>query len=829
MLDTLISYFWILRIYPMKFQQLLFLFIYFTVASIFAQQSTDYRGEREKLHLLEHTKLKVDFNFKEKQLNGEAWITLKPYFFSTNKLILDAKGMIIHQVMLKDKKLDFNYDNFELRIELPKKYTKEESYTLYIKYTARPEKVKQKGSAAINSAKGLYFINADGTDKNKPTQIWTQGETEASSCWFPTIDSPNQKSSQEIYMTVPNQYQTLSNGVLVSQIKDGANRTDYWRFDQKHAPYLFFMGVGKFEVIKDVYKNIPIEYYVEKEYAPYAKDIFGDTPEMIGFFSTLLGIEYPWNKYSQIVVRDYVSGAMENTTTVVHGDQAYQKPGQLIDENTHENTIAHEIFHHWFGNYVTAESWANLSLNESFANYSEYLWREHKYGKQEANAHLFENNLAYLNGPNSDKNLVRFNYSNKEDLFDLVSYNKGGAILHMLRNYLGDTAFFKGLNLYLTENKYKSAEVHQLRLAFEKLTGKDLNWFFNQWFFGANHPQIEVSYDYNIIQDKVTVNIIQLQAEKFKFPFAIDIYENGISRREHVFVDGNDASFTFSYRKQPDFIQVNADGVLLCEITENKVLSDYIFQLKNAENYSDRRSALLEVVKKQDDKAAFNAVVEALNDSYYKLRILALENIDLINKFSKKEVIRKIAKIATLDPKTLVKSAAIETLGKLLDPELKSIFIKNLESKSFAVIGKSLVALYYVDPQMAVEKSKSLPNEIRKILATPLTRIFIEEKDEEELPFIAQNVLSGMYLSGDDKTKAIYQKAFQQISESNNEEAIKNLVEDMIVKGIQYKSFNFDKVMINQMRRMIQIQKKQNKSNKKVNIQIIKTAMAALI
>ena len=210
----------------MKFQQLLFFLIYFTVASIFAQQSTHYSGEREKRHLLEHTKLKVDFNFKEKQLNGEAWITLKPYFFPTDKLILDAKGMLIHQVVLGDKKLDFNYDGFELRIDLPKKYTKEESYTVYIKYTARPEKVKQRGSLAISAAKGLYFINADGTDKNKPTQIWTQGETEASSCWFPTIDSPNQKSSQEIYLTVPNQYQTLSNGVLVSQIKKGANRTD---------------------------------------------------------------------------------------------------------------------------------------------------------------------------------------------------------------------------------------------------------------------------------------------------------------------------------------------------------------------------------------------------------------------------------------------------------------------------------------------------------------------------------------------------------------------------------------------------------------------------
>ena len=226
---------------------------------------------------------------------------------------------------------------------------------------------------------------------------------------------------------------------------------------------------------------------------------------------------------------------MENTTAVVHGEQAYQKPGQLIDENTHENTIAHEIFHHWFGDLVTAESWSNLALNESFANYSEYLWRAHKYGNEEANAHLYENNLAYFNGQDASKKLVRFQYENKEDLFDLVSYNKGGTILHMLRHYLGDEAFFKGLQLYLTENAFQSAEVHQLRLAFEKITGKDLNWFFNQWFYGASHPQIEVSYDYNTIQQKVTVNIIQLQSEKFQFPLAIDIYENGRSRREYSF------------------------------------------------------------------------------------------------------------------------------------------------------------------------------------------------------------------------------------------------------------------------------------------------------
>ena len=813
----------------MMIKKVLFIVLILVSTISFAQNYTTYKPERDKINDLVHTKLKVDFNFNEKQLNGEAWVTAKPHFYATNKITLDAKAMVIHQVSLDNKKLDYNYDDASIVIDLPKEYKKDEEFTLYIKYTARPEKVQQKGSAAITDAKGLYFINADGSDKNKPTQIWTQGETEASSCWFPTIDSPNQKTTQEIYITVPDKFVTLSNGKLESSIKNGTNRTDYWKMDQKHAPYLFFMGVGEYEVIKDSYKNIPVDYYVEKEYAPYAKDIFGLTPEMIGFFSDILGVEYPWNKYSQIVGRDYVSGAMENTTAVIHGEQAYQTPGQLIDENVQENTIAHEIFHHWFGNLVTTESWSNLTLNESFANYSEYLWRDHKYGKLDADMHLFEDSQAYLDGQNTDKHLVRFNYVDKEDMFDLVSYNKGGAILHMLRNYLGDEAFFLGLKTFLTENKYQAAEVHQLRLVFEKITGKDLNWFFNQWYFGAGHPRIEVSYDYNTIQKKVTVNLLQLNVNEFKFPLAIDIFENGKKTRHNVFVNGNDASFTFPYTKQPTLIQINADGVLLSEITENKVLSDYIFQLKNAENYQHRREALLEVAKKQEEKDAFNAVEGAMSDASYKIRILALQKIDLINKFSKKDAIHKIMQMANNDEKTLVQATAIETLGKLTDPELKGIFEKGLQSKSYSVIGKSLVAMYYIDKPTAVAKSRELPDEIRKILATPLTRIYIEEKDENELPFIAKSVLSGMFLTGDDATKSLYQKAFKQISESNNSEAIQNLVDDMVVKGNQYKSFNFDKVVINLMRTMISDQKAKDTDNKVRNTEIIKEGMAKLL
>lgn len=572
-------------------------FILFLLFISFATAQTSdplkiYRSEKDKINVLDHTKLKVSFNFKEKQLNGEAWISLKPHFYVTNKVTLDAKAMVLHSVQMNNKELAYHYDNSKITIDLPKQYQKDEKYTIYIKYTARPEKVRQKGSTAITQAKGLYFINANSQDKNTPTQIWTQGETEASSCWFPTIDSPNQKTSQEIYITVPNKYKTLSNGKLESQTNNSnGTRTDYWNFTQKHAPYLFFMGIGEYEIVKDSYKNIPVNYYVEKKYAPYAKDIFGDTPKMIEFFAEKLGVEYPWNKYSQIVGREYVSGAMENTTAVIHGEHAYQMPGQLIDENVHENTIAHEVFHHWFGNLVTAESWSNLALNEAFANYSEYLWREHKYGKMDANAHLYNAIEGYKQGGNFDKHLVRFHYKNREDMFDAVSYNKGGAILHMLRNYVGDKAFFTALKLYLTRNKYKSAEAHQLRLIFEEVTGKDLNWFFNQWFFGNGHPTIRISYDYNTLENKVTVNVNQT-GDSFQFPLAIDIVENGKVSRKNVFVNSGDNSFSFTYQKIPDVILINADDVLLADIIETKTKAQYISQLKYSNSFRLKKKLL---------------------------------------------------------------------------------------------------------------------------------------------------------------------------------------------------------------------------------------------
>jgi aminopeptidase N len=399
----------------------------------------------------------------------------------------------------------------------------------------------------------------------------------------------------------------------------------------------------------------------------------------------------------------------------------------------------------------------------------------------------------------------------------------------MLRKYLGDGAFFASLKKFLTENKYKAAEVHQLRLAFEEVSGKDLNWFFDQWFYGSGHPKIQVSYDYNTLEKTVIVTFVQSQVNEFKFPMAIDIYENGQKTRHNVFVDSRDSSFKFGFTsKSPDLIQINADGVLLADFFENKVLSDYIFQIRNVDAYVHKREALLEVAKSQDQKKAFNAVADAMNDDFYKMRILAIENIDLINKWSKKNVIERIKGIADRDQKTLVQAAAIETLGKLTDPELKDIFVKALQSESYNVLGKALVGMYYIDKDLAIKKSKELPLEVKNIIATPLTRIYIEEKDESEMVFIANNVLSGMFLNNNPKIQAIYRKAYEQIANSNNTEAIQNLVNDVVAKGNQYKQFNFDKVGINLLRQMVQKQKTAEKPNKLKNIEVIRTGIAQL-
>lgn len=695
----------------------LFLILFFYSFAGFAQ-TNPYRGEAERINNLIHTKLKVSFDFEKEHMPGEAWITLQPHFYPTDSLSLDAKGMLIHEVAMvannKNSALKYAYDNEMLRIDLGKTFTKDEPYTLYIKYTARPNEVKQSGSAAISDAKGLYFINPRGETPGKPTQIWTQGETESSSCWFPTIDKPNQKTTEEIYITVPDKFVTLSNGTLVNQTKNSdGTRTDYWKQDQKHAPYLFYMGIGDFAVINDSWKNKPVDYYVEHEYAPYAQEIFGMTPEMLTFYSERFGYEYPWDKYSQMVCRDYVSGAMENTTAVIHMDRAQQKRGQLIDENVWEDVIAHEVAHHWFGNLVTTESWANLALNESFANYSEYLWREHAYGKASADEHRWEDIQGYMGGGNFDKDLVRYHYHAREDMFDGVSYNKGGYILHMLRSFLGDDAFFTGLKTYLTDNAYGKAEAAELRLALEKVSGKDLNWFFDQWFFGNGHPKITVVTEKSA--GKVKVNLKQNQTPLFEFPVTIDVYENGKATRHKVWAKKQALNtFEFAVKSAAELVIVNADHDLLAEITHEISPEENAKKYMYAKDeYTSRMLALADLSGQQlINETALNTLVSALNDPYHGIRVQVLQSLDISSPKVQQAALKKIEELAQKDEKTMVKAAALGLLAKLNDAKYKDVFQQALSSESFSVQGAALAGLMPMDKAAVVAKLDEMDTEV---------------------------------------------------------------------------------------------------------------------
>ena len=698
------------------------------------------RESDPRVNDLVHTKLDVKFDYTKSYLYGKAWVTLKPHFYNTDSLLLDAKGMDIKEVsMMKGaakSKLKYNYDGMQLRITLDKMYKGGENYTIYIDYTSKPNELTVKGSAAITDAKGLYFINPTGKDKDKPTQIWTQGETEANSVWMPTIDKPNQKSTDEIYMTVPSKYVTLSNDLLKSQKTNAdGTRTDYWVMDLPHAPYLFFMGVGEFSIIKDSYKGKEVSYYVEKEYAPVARTIFGHTPEMIKFYSEKLGVEYPWQKYAQIVGRDYVSGAMENTTATLHQESAYQNARELVDGVGWESTIAHELFHQWFGDLVTAESWSHITVNESFANYSETLWDEYKNGKDAGDMQNFNDMQGYLQGPgNPAKDLVRFHYADKEDVFDGVSYNKGGRILHMLRNYVGDDAFFKSLNNYLTTNKFKAGEAGLLRLAYEEVTGKDMNWYWNQWYYGSGHPIVKIDYNYET-PGKAMVIIEQTQKtdKVFRLPIAIDVYTGAAKKRYNVWVENKIDTFSFNYSQKPDLINVDADKVMLWVKTDNKTSDNYVHQSKYAPQYLDRKEALDYFAKKGMPELA-----NGLTDKFAPLRRSTIVKLEKSKIAEDAKVMETMEKIANTDADRRTKAAAIGYLAKTSNAKYKSLYEKNINDSSYSVAGAALEGLVGLEPARSYELAKKYSKDAKGDLGDVVNDIIIKDGTEADFDFIAK-------------------------------------------------------------------------------------------
>ncbi|TDQ14707.1 aminopeptidase N [Algoriphagus boseongensis] len=663
----------------------------------------NYRASAKRDFDLLHTDLELAFDWENQAVIGKAKLKLKPFFYPQKELILDAKDYDVGAVFFikndSTQKVNYGYNEKQLLIYLPQELTEKDTFGVEINYRAYPERNSGNGSEAISDTKGLYFIDPLDTIPGKPRMIWTQGETEHNSKWFPTIDKPNERATQLFKLTVPDSLVTVSNGVLVKSesLGDGL-RKDYWEMTLPHAPYLAAIAVGDFGKAEDRFRDIPLGYYVEKGYEKGAAKVFANTPEMIGFFESKLGVNYPWPKYDQIVVRDFVSGAMENTTASIFMENLLLDEREAIDSEW-DYIIAHELFHQWFGDFVTTESWSNLTLNEAFANYSEYLWNEYKYSKDEAALKLVSEMEGYFaEAETKQVNLIRFEYEDNEDMFDAHSYNKGGVILHMLRQKVGDEAFFKALNLYLNQNAFQSVEVHDLRLAFEKVTGEDLNWFFNQWFLDKGHPELIFDVDYSQ-PENILISVFQvqdpMQSPVFQFPLEVSWYEDGERKRKTFFVNESFQQFTLENKNPVSQVYLDEGKNLLARRTQEMSPSQYLRQLKESKLGVARYEALDSLISKGEEELLFEAIPFALQDSFWAVKENVLGFLQSDSSWGQKiEGIESgILKIAESDPKNSVRAAALDVFATWDADKYSPIFKKMVQEPSYLVAGSALAGL----------------------------------------------------------------------------------------------------------------------------------------
>ncbi|MBT8220846.1 MAG: M1 family metallopeptidase [Bacteroidia bacterium] len=733
----------------------------------FDNELPPYNSSYTRANDLLHTKLDLNFDWDQQQVLGIATIKATPLARPQKSIELDAKNFNIHNIKtVTGQELVYEYDDKTLSIELGKEYQPGQPFELVIEYTANPTTGADGGSYAITSDQGMFFINHTGENPFKPMQIWTQGETEWNSRWFPTIDKPNERCTQEIYLTVQEKFKTLSNGVLVSSsVNDDGTRTDYWKMDQPHAPYLFMVAVGDFAIVKDEWNDIPVEYYVEPKYEKDARAIFPNTVEMLDFFSTKLNMTYPWPKYSQVVVRDYVSGAMENTTGVIFGEFMQDDSRALADNLYSEQIVAHEMIHHWFGDYVTCESWANLTMNEGFANYGEYIWVEHKYGQTEADFLRLQEKQGYLQSIafQGMHPLIHFGHGDKEEMFDSHSYNKGGLVLHMLRRHVGDDLFYKALNKFLIDHAYSAVEAHDLRLAFEEISGEDLNWFFNQWYFASGHPQLEVSKSFS--QGKLLIAIQQTQEGPnvppiFRLPVHMDIYKpDGSYERKSLLLDQRVQTFSFDLEYDPTAVVFDATDDLLAEIEYELALTEQAVIFENATTFIHQYNAFGDILQNPSEQLLEYIDLATEHDSWI-MRYLGLTAVSQLPQEVVGQFNNTIAHLAEQDNHTLVRSLALEMIGTLKLKEHLPIVENSIASElPFDITRSALKSLSQMDMDKVVERCETIMDIEHSGVLYRCSEAFQNSEDHKYFAYYDQHVDAIQGIASQDFFEAYYNMA----------------------------------------------------------------------
>lgn len=619
---------------------------------------------------VQHYRINVSFDWEQKSVTGETTVTLRPFKSDFRELVLDAGEMTIKSVTLGGKPLEFKYENNEtLRITLDRAYKAGEELSVTIAHTAAPKR-------------GMAFIVPNPDDTTRPNQIWVSGEAESNHYWFPCYDYPNDLATTEMNVTVEDKYVALSNGRLLGVDRDAAKKlaTYHWKMEQPFAPYLISVVVGEFVEVRHDTNPVPISSWVPKDKVEEAKVSFGKLPDMVRFFAAKTGVPYPYAKYAQVLVRDF-PGALENVTATTMYDNALHDKRALLDVSSDE-IVSHELAHQWFGNLVTCRDWSELWLNESFATYFAHLYVEHDEGRSELLYGVLQDQRQYLtawNGGNR-RPIVTNRYEDPDAMFDVYAYPRGGAVLHMLRTYLGDELWWKALNHYLTQNRHRNVETAQLKVAIEEATGQSLGWFFDQWVMKMGHPELEVSYTYDDAAKALKLKVRQTQtppektifpvADVFRLPVDIGITTAKGERVERVIIDQKEQEFSFAVDGKPSIVNFDRGNMLIKQLKFEKPKEELIYQAKNDADVMGRIWAVNELKKTKDDDVA-KALGDVLaQDKYYGARVEAAKVLAGFSTEAAKTALMAGAK----DEKSAVRREVIKGLAQFKDKRLTGFF-----------------------------------------------------------------------------------------------------------------------------------------------------------
>ncbi|WP_430684364.1 M1 family aminopeptidase [Leptolyngbya sp. AN02str] len=551
---------------------------------------------------VQHIALDLALDIPNQRYSGTCTIRLNPVRSGIDCLTLDAVNLTIDSVKVGKNKQPFDYDGEQLHIHLKDATQSGNVLELAIAY------------ANDNPQRGLYFIAPNEHYPDKPVQVWTQGEDEDSRFWFPCFDYPGQLATSEIRARVPKQLLAISNGELIETIEDGDDKIYHWFQREVHPTYLMTLAVGDFAELRDDWNGKPVTYYVEKGREHEAKLSMGKTPHMIEFFSKTFGYEYPFPKYAQVCVDDFIFGGMENTSTTLLTDRCLIDDRAAIDNRGTEALVAHELAHQWFGDLVVIKHWSHAWIKEGMASYSEVLWTDHEYGADDAAYYRLNEARSYISEDSGRyrRPIVTHIYREAIELYDRHLYEKGACVYHMIRRELGDEQFFATVHTFVNDNAHKTVETVDLLRAIEKATGRNLQFLFDQYVYRGGHPDYKVAYSWDGDSKLAKVTITQNQAKDGDTPLSKGLFDLKIPvgfgyveedkfqklKEFTVRVHEKEQTFYFPLKEKPQFVSFDVGNHILKTVTLELPVGELKAQLAHDPDPVSRICAAIALAKK---------------------------------------------------------------------------------------------------------------------------------------------------------------------------------------------------------------------------------------